>query len=172
MTVVYRISAQMRAQFKKPLGTLIQGTPKETMKKLEEIVKQEMPPKIVAVGDIVSRNLHAYKITPQIVITDNHTLREKIEAIVFSDKILVHVKNPQGTITKEAMAAVQDALSGDKQVQIMVEGEEDLLTIAAVLYAPENALIIYGQPNEGIVVIKVTSEKRTKITKTLQKMKV
>ena len=85
MTVVYRISAQMRAQFKKPLGTLIQGTPKETMKKLEEIVKQEMPPKIVAVGDIVSRNLHAYKITPQIVITDNHTLREKIEAIVFSD---------------------------------------------------------------------------------------
>ena len=43
-------------------------------------------------------------------------------------------KNPQGTITKEAMA-VQDALSGDKQVQIMVEGEEDPLTIAAVLYA-------------------------------------
>ena len=60
----------------KTLGTLIQGTPKETMK-LEEIVKQEMPPKMVAVGDIVSHNLHAYKITPQIVITDNHTLREK-----------------------------------------------------------------------------------------------
>ncbi len=43
---------------------------------------------------------------------------------------------------------------------LLVDGEEDLLTLVAVLYAPENALVVYGQPNQGIVVVRVTSKKR------------
>jgi len=42
----------------------------------------------------------------------------------------------------------------------LVEGEEDLLTIVAVLCAPENSLVVYGQPHEGIVVVKVTEKTR------------
>jgi len=172
MTVAYRISTQMHSKFKEPFGILIQGTPKETMNKLGEIIKQEKPPKLIAVGDIVSRNLYAYNITTHIAITDNQSLREKVEPKIFSDKKLVQVKNPQGTITKEAIVAIQDALQDDKHVQILVEGEEDLLTIIAVLFAPENALVVYGQPNEGIVIVKVTPEKKAKATTTLEKMKI
>jgi uncharacterized protein (UPF0218 family) len=172
MTVEYRISEQMRARFKEPFGFLIQGDPKDTMNKLREIIKQEKPTKLIAVGDIVSRNLYNHNIDTNIVITDNQSLREKVESIIYPGKKLVLAKNPQGTITKEAIIAIQDSLKDDKSVQILIEGEEDLLTLIAVLHAPKGAIIVYGQPNQGIVVVKVTSEKKNKASTTLEKMKV
>lgn len=162
----------MRAQFKEPFGTLIRGTPEETMCKLSEIVNQEKPPKLIAVGDVVSRNLHISRIVPQLAITDNQSLREKLEPQTFPNKTLVRVKNPQGTITKEAIAAIQVALKNDKHVHILVDGEEDLLTLIAILNAPENSLVIYGQPNEGIVVVKATLEKKAIASRSLEMMKV
>jgi uncharacterized protein (UPF0218 family) len=39
------------------------------------------------------------------------------------------------------------------------------------LYAPENSLIVYGQPYKGIVVVKVTSEKKAEATEILKAMK-
>jgi len=38
---------------------------------------------------------------------------------------------------------------------VLVEGEEDLLTIVAVLCAPEGSVVLYGQPGEGAVLIEV-----------------
>ena len=51
----------------------------------------------------------------------------------------VYVANPQGTITEEAIAAIKAALETNEHTHIVVEGEEDLLTLIAVLYAPENS---------------------------------
>ncbi len=48
----------------------------------------------------------------------------------------------------------------DKHVHIIVDGEEDLLTLIAVLVRARRSLVVYGQPHEGIVVVKVTSEKK------------
>lgn len=171
MTVVYRISDQMRSKLKEPFGMLIHGSPKETMKQLEEIIRQEDPPKLISVGDIVSRNLHTFHIIPQIAIVDNQSLREKIKPKIFPNKTCIQVRNPQGTITEEAIAVIQEALKTEKQIQIIVEGEEDLLTLIAVADAPENSLVVYGQPNEGIVVVKVTPEKKVKARISLEKMK-
>jgi uncharacterized protein (UPF0218 family) len=53
-----------------------------------------------------------------------------------------------------------------------VEGEEDLLTIVAVLYAPDGSFVVYGQPNEGIVVVKATPEKKDEANKLLNEMTV
>jgi hypothetical protein len=38
------------------------------------------------------------------------------------------------------------------------------------IYAPENAIILYGQPNEGLVIVKITSEIRNKTQKLLDLM--
>ena len=46
-----------------------------------------------------------------------------------------------------------------------------MLAIIAVLYAPEKSLVVYGQPREGIVVIKVTPEKKAGAMKILKAMK-
>ena len=84
----------------------------------------------------------------------------------------VYVDNPQGTITQEAISAVKEALESDEHTHIVVKGEEDLLTLIAVLYAPENAFVVYGQPYSGIVVVKVTSEKKARVQEFLNAMKV
>ena len=83
----------------------------------------------------------------------------------------MHVNNPQGTITQEAISAVKAALEKNEHTHIVVNGEEDLLALIAVLYAPENAVVVYGQPHEGIVVVKVTSDRKEQAKQFLNAMK-
>ena len=171
MAVAYNITPELREKFKEPFGMLIRGSFVETMGKMESIAKRDKPPKIVSVGDTVSRNLHEHQITPQLSITDNKRRRRRIQRRTFTGKNVVHVKNPQGTITEEAIVAIKEALESDEHVQVIVDGEEDLLVIVAVFYAPEGSLVVYGQPYEGIVVIKVTSEKKAEAAEILKAMK-
>jgi uncharacterized protein (UPF0218 family) len=154
-----------------PFGVLITGSFNETMVKLEIELKEEKPVKIISVGDTVSSSLHKHNIIPQLSITDNLSLRKKVKPEVFPGKSIVRVVNPPGTITKQAVAAVKEALAGDKFVQIVVQGEEDLLVLIGVLYAPLQSLVVYGQPHEGVVLVKVTPEKKIEVKKILEAMK-
>ena len=171
MTIVYNLTPQLRIKLKEPFGSLIQGTPEQTMAKMKELVEKEKPPKIISVGDIVSRNLHKYSIHPQLTIIDNISMRDQKMPQEAEVEKTVYVDNPQATITQEAVAAVKEALEGDEHTHIVVKGEEDLLTLIAVLYAPINAVVVYGQPNFGIVVVKVTSQKKAQAQEFLNAMK-
>jgi len=170
MALAYILTPELRVRFKKPFGTLIRGSFAETMSKMDNIVKTERPPLIIAVGDTVSRNLNEHQLNPHLSITDNKRMRKKIKSRKFSTKLL-NVKNPQGTITEEAITAIKKALRSGERVHIIVDGEEDLLVLIAILYAPECSLVVYGQPCEGIVVIKVTSEKKAEVGEFLKAMK-
>jgi uncharacterized protein (UPF0218 family) len=103
-------------------------------------------------------------------VTDNKTLRKWTKAVVLENKNVLHIVNPQGTITDEAITAIQVALQNQAHTHLQVDGEEDLLTLIAVLYAPESAVVVYGQPHEGIVVVKVTKEKRVEAARLLNLM--
>jgi uncharacterized protein (UPF0218 family) len=171
MDIAYSATPELRAKLKEPFGMLIRGTFSETMSKLEIVVEREKPPKIISVGDTVSRNLHEHRMNPQLSITDNKCMRKRIQPRIFPKKSVIHVKNPPGTITEEAKTAIQEALESDRQVHIIVDGEEDLLALIAVLYAPEESLVVYGQPHEGIVVVKATPEKKAEAVEILEAMK-
>lgn len=171
MPTDYCVTPETVSKFKEPFGKLIRGSFSKTMNKLEDIIKNEKPTIIISVGDTVSRNLHEYRIIPQLSITDNKSMRRKLQPRNFPAEKRLQVKNPQGRITEEAITAIQEALEGGKQTQILVDGEEDLLTLIAVLYAPENALVIYGQPCKGIVVVKVTPAKKADAQAILESMK-
>jgi uncharacterized protein (UPF0218 family) len=177
MAVTYRATPQLRVKLKQPFGLLIRGTFSETMNQLILMVEREKPPMIVAVGDTVSQNLYKHGVKAQLLITDNKRKRKRSEQAVFPTKRIVRVKNPQGTITEEAIAAVQDALKSGEQVHIVVNGEEDLLALVAVWHAQDGSLVVYGQPGEGIVVVKVTPEKKAealeiwKVMETVRKAK-
>jgi len=171
MPTAYVVTPEVLSKFKDPFGSLIEGSFTQTTTQLKEIIAKENPSKIITVGDTVTRNLHKHHIIPQLCITDNQSMRKKLPAQTFPDKKIVQIKNPQGVITQEAISAIQEALKSQKQVQIVVDGEEDLLTLIVVLYASENALVIYGQPKTGIVVVKVTPEKRIEAQKIWSAMK-
>ena len=50
-------------------------------------------------------------------------------------------------------------------IRLTVDGEEDLLVLPVCLYAPENFVVMYGQPNEGLVIIKINHEIKEKVQK-------
>jgi uncharacterized protein (UPF0218 family) len=169
MSVIYIITPELRAKLKEPFGILVKGSFDQTMAKMREI-KSQNPPKIISVGDTVTKNLHDYKIPPDLAIIDNQCMRKKFQPTNYTSKAF-NVKNPQGTITKEAVETIKEALKSSEHSHIVVDGEEDLLTLVAVLYAPENSVVVYGQPYEGIVLVKVSPEKKTQALEFLKAMK-
>ena len=170
MAIEYNLTPELRIKLKKPLGTLIRGSFAETMKTFKDIIEDEKPTAIISVGDTVSKNLEENHVIPKVSIIDNRVMRRSVKPIALTTEKTITVKNPQGTITEEAHKAIQEAMKSESHVKIVVDGEEDLLTLIAVLYAPENSFVVYGQPYEGIVAIKVTPEKKTEIAEILKTM--
>jgi uncharacterized protein (UPF0218 family) len=170
MPIKYNLTPELRAKLKQPLGTLIRGSFTETTKRFSEMVNKEKPPSIISVGDTVSRNLTTNHILPELSIIDNKCMRRSIQPTLLATERIFHVKNPQGTITEEAIAAIQEALQSNQHARIVVEGEEDLLTLIAIMRAPQDSFVLYGQPHEGIVVVKVTEGKKTEVSEILKAM--
>jgi len=133
------------------------------MKKLKQLIQQEKPPLIIAVGDVVSKNMAEHRIPTHIVIVDGKVLREKVKPIKIKVEKTLLVKNPPGTITKEAWTTIQEALKQHQLTRVLVEGEEDLFTLITVSQAPENTMVVYGQPSQGVVAVKVTAHTKQKV---------
>jgi len=170
MGIAYRLTPELNTRLKEPIGTLIQGSFIDTMNRFREMVEREKPPRIIAVGDTVTRNLNKSHMPAQLSIVDNRSMRKSTRPVDIATDRTVCVENPQATITDEAIRAIQDSLKGTGSVKIVVDGEEDLLTLIAVMYAPDSSFVLYGQPYKGIVVVKVTPEKRAKIAEILKAM--
>jgi len=156
---------------KKPQGLLIAGPFEKTMKRLKELIDKEKPSKVISVGDIVSRNMIEHGFSLDVLVVDNRVMRKAIQPITVDADQTLCAENPPGAITEEAWAAIRSAVEQKGQTRVIVDGEEDLLTIVTVLSAPENALVVYGQPHVGIVVVKVTEETREKMRRIVDAMK-
>src|SRR5208337_4836183 len=147
MPIKYNLTPGLRVKLKQPLGILIRGSFTETTRRFSEMVNKEQPSSIIAVGDTVSKNLAKNHILAKLSIIDNKCMRKKVQPTPLATEKTFHVKNPQGTITEEAIAAVQEALQSSSQnTKIVVEGEEDLLTLIAIMNAPQDSFVLYGQP--------------------------
>ncbi len=164
------LTPSLRKKLKSPLGLLINGSFSETMRKLKELIEEEKPLMVISVGDIVSDNMMKHGVSPQVLIVDNKVMREPITPIPVQVDQTLHAKNPPGTLTNEAWSVMREALKRKKRTKILVEGEEDLLTLAAVLCAPENSFVVYGQPYEGIVVVKVTEQEKETVRQIVEAM--
>jgi uncharacterized protein (UPF0218 family) len=61
-------------------------------------------------------------------------------------------------------------MDSDSPVRIFVKGEEDLAALPAIAMAPLSSVVIYGLPDEGAVVVKVTQDKKKEIQSLINKM--
>lgn len=138
----------------------MKGEPEDTIKVLKEHLQNSKPLFFASVGDFVSENALNHDLVPNIIVVDNKTLRQEIKPIKINlDKI--SVKNPPATITKEAWKILRDSIILNKKLAIVVEGEEDLLVLPLMADMPLGSVIIYGQPNEGLVIITITEERQS-----------
>ena len=140
------------------------------MKRLKELVEIIKPSLVISVGDIVTSHILKEGISLDVLVIDNKTMRKPIQPIVVNVDQTLYAKNPPGAITDEAWATIRQAIEEKGQTKVIIEGEEDLLTVVSVLSAPDNALVVYGQPQVGIVVVKVTAEAKEKMRRIIDSM--
>jgi hypothetical protein len=103
------------------------------------------------------------------MIIDNLEQRSRAQTYAFKAKKRIKTKNPAGTIETKAREAVEHAIHGGGDL-IEVDGEEDLLTIVAVQTSPSGSLVVYGQPGEGIVLVRVSETKKAEAQAILDQM--
>jgi len=158
----------LRDQLKNPLGNLI----KDNDPNRENIIKKNSAESIIiTVGDRTTENMLQLELKPQVQIIDG--LEKRVQCLVPADDTVntkLSCKNPPGEITEESMQVIQKAFSCEPPVRIIVDGEEDLLVIPVCIYAPENSVVMYGQPNEGLVIVHITPEIQAKVQKILDAM--
>jgi len=161
-----------RAELKKPLGELLKGNEEETIPLLKQKIEEEKPKMVLAVGDRVSMTLASLGLKVKLYIYDEKIKRTLVRKPELPVKKTLYVQNPAGTITDESIEAIKKGLKFRGPVAVCVDGEEDLLTLPAILYAPKNSVVVYGQPNEGVVLVKVTDEKKKFVEDIIRKMDV
>ena len=158
----------LRDQLKTPLGNLVSDNDPNKENIIKKISAESV---IITVGDRTTENMLQLGLKPQIQIIDG--LEKRSECAVPADDTIntkLSCKNPPGEITEESIQVIQKAFSSEPPVRITVDGEEDLLVIPACIFAPENSVVMYGQPNEGLVIVTITPEIRAKVQKILDVM--
>lgn len=141
---------------KKPFGTLVPDA-QVTKQKILSLIKGAK--KIIAVGDATTERLLGFGIIPDLAVVDG---RERRRARSYPDYSAKEMRcaNPAGTISKKAVGTLKVALSEKQPVRVVVDGEEDMLALPLFVVAPLDSVVMYGQPLEGLVAVKITVTKR------------
>lgn len=166
---MYILPEELREKLKEPLGLLLKESDLIDLAKKKKCV--------VAVGDMVTFTLLKHGITPSVAVFDFKCKREScgkamMELLKKYGDIKIRVKNQPATISEELWEAVKKAyeLCKDKTVAIVVDGEEDLASLAAIALAPSDVTVIYGLPNKGVVLIEVTQREKEIVNDVLKQM--
>ena len=118
---------------------------------------------IITVGDRTTEKMINFDLTPSLQIIDGQEKREKREPPKLEHATELTVDNPAAEITSESIEIIKKAFTLQSPVRLFVNGEEDLLVLPVCIHAPENAVVLYGQPNEGLVIVRITTEIRNKV---------
>ena len=170
--VVLSLPKSLRGELKDPLGPIYTDA---------AALLDETGRPLIAVGDIVTYHLLHSGAQPTVALVDGKTKREAVDAEIREaidtgafDRH-VRVRNPAGTLTvdllTELRAALDHATAGEGRTVIEVtEGEEDLAALPALAIAPGGAGIVYGQPDQGMVLATVDEAAREGVRDLLERM--
>lgn len=160
----------LRAFLKKPLGQIVSENEFKSLSKTNQLV--------ISVGDIVTLYMLNNNFIPDISIIDLKTRRSELQKndyqkLMLTLKPMIHCDNPPGFIQKETVMqlshCIQYFLSERIKQTLLISGEEDLLTLPAILLSPLNSIVYYGQYNTGIISVRVTEEKKQEISEIIKK---
>jgi GTP-dependent dephospho-CoA kinase len=164
--VVLSLPDSLRGAFKDPLG------PIET--DAERLAGDVVGP-LIAVGDVVTYHFERIGHTPDVAVVDGLTERDAVDSEVArtleaSDARPREATNPAATLSESMLRTLREALEAAEPTVIDVDGEEDLVALPAIAIAPEGASVVYGQPGEGMVHVRVEEEVRERARDLLERM--
>jgi len=155
-----KLPDSLREQMKIPLGVLLPESQADKLH-IEKYLSDNSY--IISVGDRTTEKMIDFDLIPSLQIIDGQEKREKREPPKLEHAIELTVDNPAAEITFESISMIKKAFTLQSPVRIFVNGEEDLLVLPVCIHAPENAVVLYGQPNEGLVIVRITPEIRNKV---------
>ncbi len=162
-----KLPDSLRDQLNIPLGILLPESQVDKTNIQKHLSENSY---VITVGDRTTEKMIEFGLIPSLQIIDSMEKRSKREPPKLENATELTVDNPAAEITSQSIGVIQQAFTMQPPVRISVNGEEDLLVIPVCVYAPENAIVLYGQPNEGLVIVKVTPEIRNKTQKLLDSM--
>ena len=165
-----KMPEKIRPELQKPLGKVF-----KTAHQVVKFIKFIKPIQVIAVGDIIVDSLLKEGFDPDVKIID---FRSRRQVIPRSPSIQLRINsatrdlakrkyiNKPGTIniktTEKLKKLIHQSISHPKGVQarswVIIDGEEDLLTLPAILFAPLGSLILYGHWQHGIIGVEITEE--------------
>ncbi|MDO5826602.1 MAG: DUF359 domain-containing protein [Methanosphaera sp.] len=151
-----KLPKYLRKELKKPLGNL-----HESIDLIQEIIRKQLANDklVIGIGDVTTKTLVDLNLTPQICIVDNLIERRPVQHNLNHTDNIVYVENPPGVLTDELIELIADSIktsTKENPMIIVVDGEEDLAVLPAILNSPEDTYILYGQPKEGVVLVNST----------------
>ncbi|MFH1055912.1 MAG: GTP-dependent dephospho-CoA kinase family protein [Candidatus Altiarchaeota archaeon] len=157
-----KLTSRLRDELKKPLGRLAKET--------STIPRRGV---VVCVGDTASDTLLKDGFKPMVMVYDGKTERRHVgvsERIKAYDAKEYRITNPPGNLEEDVFTLFRKLLKSEKPSKVFVEGEEDLTALAVIREAPKSATLVYGQPGEGLVIVKVDSKIKKKVNEMLEEM--
>ncbi|HKX81384.1 MAG TPA: GTP-dependent dephospho-CoA kinase family protein [Nitrososphaera sp.] len=155
--------ASLLKELRQPFGLLIPDR-EVTKRRIVEAIRGA--PVVATVGDATTERFLTYEIIPDIAVVDGMERRSKRKAPFSYRATELRCSNPAGSISKESVAVIRLAVREAKPIRVLVDGEEDLLALPLFSMVPLKSAVCYGQPLEGLVIVRISSAKKRK-SKTL-----
>jgi uncharacterized protein (UPF0218 family) len=162
-----KLPNSLREQMKIPLGVLLPESQVDKSNIKKFLSENSF---IISVGDRTTEKMIDFDLIPSLQIIDGQEKREKREPPKLEYTTELTVDNPAAEITSESISMIKKAFTLKSPVRLFVNGEEDLLVLPVCIHAPKNAVVLYGQPNEGLVIVQITPEIRNKVQTLLDLM--
>lgn len=163
--VVLTLPDELRAAFKDPFGPVYTDADRLT---------GDLGEPVIAVGDVVTRHLTRAGTRPNLAVVDWVTEREELAETERPDiegyDARIDVTNPAAALTNDLLRALRTGIEEDEKTVIVVDGEEDLATLPVLGVAPDGASVVYGQPGEGMVHVRIDEEVRERARELLARM--
>ena len=147
----------LREDLRKPFGRVlsVEGDIAESMKKASQTG-------ILTIGDRTTMTARKMGIVPILSVIDFQVERqsyESLDAFMYPDH--VHYKrftSGPGYISKDVVEFIKMWWENlyTQHTVILIDGEDDLVTLPILAYGKETYTIYYGQPGEGVVEVHVT----------------
>jgi len=156
---MHRLPEDMRKILGRPLGVLFKGDALWT--RYRELLNNS---NIATVGDVVTKKyIENTGRLPNIAVIDGRTKRkllDKQKALDYgSFTVIFELKNPPGHLNLPEIRNIVEEISlyyPQEPVVVSVHGEEDLMLLPLISrFSNDPAFVaLYGQPEQGVVVVK------------------
>lgn len=162
------LTDEQRSLLKRPLGVLIPDVKITAERVRAETAQSGL---IVTVGDATTARFAELGIEVGIEIIDGKE-RRAVRDLPRSNAVTsLSCASAPGEISDEAVRSVRAAFQSPMPVRIRVDGEEDLFVLLVCDACPDGTAVAYGQPGEGIVIIRIDATARDKARDIINSMR-